>query len=203
MASDDPKRALNSYISDMIGVENHIAGAIEGQIKDMAGGLASELRAIHGLIKGHQAALERALQERGGDATIKKAGTTFTGWAIGVYDRVRNEGTPKNLRDDYTAASLAAIGYVMLHTTALALGDRAVGELALSHLQNYARVVMIIHNVIPSVVLDFLRAEGLASDQTVLEEVSRNLEKVWRSESGSVPSAAEARPVIGDTSGRR
>ena len=53
---------------------------------------------------------------------IKRAGSALLGLGAAAVDLVRNEGLPKNLRDDYTAFSLATIGYVMLYTTASALG---------------------------------------------------------------------------------
>ena len=87
--------------------------------------------------------------------------------------------------------SLAAIGYVMLHTTALSLGDREVADLAHRHLKDHARSVMRLHNVIPSAVIAFLQHDGLPARTDVLQEVSRNIETVWRDESGSVPEAAD------------
>ena len=72
----------------------------------------------------------RALAERrkagGITETVKRAGAAVAGVAAGVIDLVRTEGLPKNLRDDYTAFSLATIGYAMLYTTAAGLGEREV-----------------------------------------------------------------------------
>jgi len=103
---------------------------------------------------------------------------------------VRNEDLPKNLRDDYTAASLAAIGYVMLHTTAVSLGEETIGERALAHLKDYARIVMTLHNIVPAAVIRFLQEEGLpAADR--LTEIGENLRSVWRDTANLVPEPEE------------
>ena len=104
---------------------------------------------------------------------------------------VRNEGLPKNLRDDYTAFSLATIGYVMLKTTALALEDREVADLAHQHFSDYAEAVTRLHNVVPGAVLRFLREDGLPVRDNVLPEISRSIEQVWRSQSEQAPRADE------------
>ncbi|MBA2564004.1 MAG: DUF892 family protein [Gemmatimonadetes bacterium] len=193
----DRQPVVNSYVSDMLALENHIAKALESQLKDLAGypSVTAELQTILGTVRGHASALESLLQQRGGDSQspIKKVGSRLLGFAAGAIDLVRSEGLPKNLRDDYTACSLATIGYVMLHTTGLSLDEREVGELAQRHLANYARIVMTLHNVVPSAVIQFLQEEGLPATDDVLSEISENIEGVWREQSGQVPDADEVR----------
>jgi hypothetical protein len=104
---------------------------------------------------------------------------------------VRNEGLPKNLRDDYTAFSLATIGYLMLHTTALALDDQEVADLAREHFADYARAVTLLHNVVPGAVIRFLKEDGLLVREDVLPEISRTIEEIWRSQSDQAPRAEE------------
>ena len=87
--------------------------------------------------------------------------------------------------------SLASIGYVMLHTTALALDEREVAELARQHFSDYAEAVTLLHNLIPGAVVRYLKEEGLPVREGVLPEISRTLEDVWRSQSGQVPRADE------------
>ena len=43
----------------------------------------------------------------------------------------------------------ATIGHIMLKTTALALDDREVGDLAHQHFSDYAESVTLLHNVVP------------------------------------------------------
>ena len=106
-------------------------------------------------------------------------------------DLVRNEGLPKNLRDDYTAFSLATIGYLMLYTTALALEEQEVTDLARQHFADYAQTVTLLHNVVPGAVLRFLREDGLPVRDDVLPQVSRTIEEIWRSQSDQAPRAEE------------
>ena len=50
MASKDPVEALNSYVTDMLALEQHIKKAIDGQIEDLKSypAVTSELRSING-----------------------------------------------------------------------------------------------------------------------------------------------------------
>jgi hypothetical protein len=201
--------AINSYITDMLALEQHIQKAINGQIEDLDEDYPEVVRHLNGVlvqIDGHIDSL-KALAERrvgGGQGladVVKRAGSAVLGAGAAAVDFVRNEKLPKNLRDDYTATSLAAIGYVMLHTTALSLGDREVADLAHLHLRNHARNVMQLHNVIPGAVIKFLQNDGLPARPDVLGEVSRNIESVWADQSHMVPDASEAATGMG--TGRR
>lgn len=197
--SRNANEAINSYVTDMLALEEHIQKAISGQIEDLDEDypeFVRHLRVVLGEVDGHIDSL-KALTERrveGGQGladVVKRAGSAVLGAGAAAVDFVRNEKLPKNLRDDYTATSLAAIGYVMLHTTALSLGDREVADLAHRHLKDHARSVMRLHNVIPGAVIAFLKNDGLPARPDVLSEVSRNIESVWSDQSGSVPNAAE------------
>ena len=197
--SRDANEAINSYITDMLALEQHIQKAVSGQIEDLDEDypeVVQHLRIVEREIDGHIENL-KALTERrvdGGQGladVVKRAGSAILGAGASAVDFVRNEKLPKNLRDDYTATSLAAIGYVMLHTTAMSLGDREVANLAHQHLKDHARNVMRLHNLIPSAVIEFLRQDGLPAREDALEEISKNLESVWSDQSGAIPEANE------------
>jgi ferritin-like metal-binding protein YciE len=205
MTSKDTTEAINSYVTDMLALEKHIAQALEGQLEDLKNypTVTAELRSILATIGGHVNTLEMAASGKGGQGpadAIKKVGSKLLGFGAAAIDMVRNEGMPKNLRDDYTACSLATIGYVMLHTTALSLNDRGTAEIARRHLDDYAQVVMRLHNIIPAAVVKFLQEEGLPANESALSEVSNNLEGVWRGKSQSIPDADQVN--ISSTSGR-
>jgi ferritin-like metal-binding protein YciE len=196
MASKDPIEALNSYVTDMLALEQHIKKAIDGQIEDLKDypAVTSELRSINGTIEGHISTLEGLAKNKGGKGPadlLKQAGSVVLGLGAAAVDLVRNEGLPKNLRDDYTACSLATIGYVMLHTTALSLGDRQVGDVAHRHLSDYARIVMNLHNIIPAATIKFLQEDGLPASDSALPEIARNIEEVWH-QGSSVGNATQA-----------
>jgi ferritin-like metal-binding protein YciE len=197
--SRNASEAINSYVTDMLALEQHINKAITGQIEDLDEEypeVVRILRTVESETERHIDAL-KALSERrveGGQAladVVKRAGSAILGAGAAAVDFVRNEKLPKNLRDDYTATSLAAIGYVMLHTTALSLGDREVADLAHRHLKDHARNVMLLHNVIPGAVITFLQKDELPARADALNEISRNLESVWSDSGQTVPEASE------------
>jgi ferritin-like metal-binding protein YciE len=197
--SRDTSEAINGYITDMLALEQHIQKAVLGQIEDLDEDypdVVRQLRTVEREVGGHIDTL-KVLVERRADAgqgladVVKRAGSAILGAGAAAVDFVRNEKLPKNLRDDYTATSLAAIGYVMLHTTALSLGDREVADLAHRHLKDHARNVMLLHNLIPGAVIAFLQKDGLPAREDALTEISRNLETVWSDQGGAVPEAAD------------
>jgi ferritin-like metal-binding protein YciE len=192
MTSKDIDSAIHSYVTDMLALEKHISKALDAQIEDLEDypTVVRELRTFNATTESHIRALEAAAEEFGGEGptgTIKKLGSALAGLAAGAIDLVRNEGLPKNLRDDYTASSLAAIGYVMLHTTALSLGNRPIADLAQRHLVDYTEIVMTLHNLIPGTVIEFLQNEGLPASEDVLPQITQNLDKAWRQTAKQVP----------------
>ena len=192
----DRDTAINSYITDMISLEDHIAKALKGQISDLNDypDLGAEIRQVHHLVEHHISDL-RALAERrkagGITETVKRAGAAVVGVAAGVIDLVRTEGLPKNLRDDYTAFSLATIGYAMLYTTAAGLGEREVAELAQQHLRDYAGAVTRLNTLVPASVIRYLREEGLPVQESVLSEVNRTIKAAWEGEASVTARAGE------------
>jgi ferritin-like metal-binding protein YciE len=201
MSNNETQETITSYVTDVLALETHLEQALKGQIADLKGetSLVTELRQVHRTVEQHIAALETLSVEReatgqGIAKVVKKAATSVLGAGAAAIDFVRSEKLPKNLRDDYTALSLASISYVMLHTTALSLGDQEVADLALAHLQDHARHVMTLHNVIPAVVVNFLIDEGLPADRSRLDEVQQNLEGIWRDDAGVPSVASQHRP---------
>jgi hypothetical protein len=154
----------------------------------------TELTGIHRKVEHHISDLKLLSERRsaGGPADlIKRAGSAVLGLGAAAVDLVRKEGLPKNLRDDYTAFSLATIGYVMLYTTGLSLGDREVAELARQHFTDYAESVTRLHNIVPAAVIRYLKEDGLPVQENVLPEISRAIEEVWQSQSDQAPRAEE------------
>ena len=176
---------INGYVTDMLALEEHIDKALAAQIQAMADHprVGADLRIIQRWVRLHIASLEQLMRSRDAATTtgaIKRAGSSVLGRAAGAIDLLRQEGQqPRNLRDDCAAFSLAAIGYVMLNTTALALGDREVADLAAQHLQNYAKGVIALHYIMPAVVLHAIQREELPAREDVLTEVFQNVEKAW------------------------
>jgi ferritin-like metal-binding protein YciE len=193
----DRNEAINSYISDMLALEDHIEKAVRSQLEDLKDypEVVAELRQIHRKVEHHISDL-RGLSERrqagGVKETVKRAGSAVLGAAAGVIDLVRTEGLPKNLRDDYTALSLASVAYTMLHTTGLSLGDQEVADLARQGFADYAEAVTRLQGVIPAAVVGYFKQEGLPVREDVLPEVRRTIEEVWQSQSSGVSRTDDA-----------
>jgi hypothetical protein len=192
----DRDEALNSYITDMLSLEEHIEKALRGQLEDLKNypDVIRDLKKIHQKVEHHISDLREISQRRNARSAtdaIKRVGSALLGLGAAAVDLVRNEGLAKNLRDDYTAFSLATIGYVMLETTALGLDEREVGDLAHQHFSDYAEAVTLLHNLVPGAVLRFLREDGLPVRDDVLPEISRKLEEVWHAQSAQAPRADE------------
>jgi hypothetical protein len=189
----DRNEAINSYITDMLALEDHIEKAVKGQLTDLKDypEVLVALRDIHTKVEHHLSDL-RMLSDRrnagGVVESVKRAGSAVAGVAAGVIDLIRTEGLPKNLRDDYTAFNLANIGYVMLHTTALAFEDQEVADLAHQHFRDYTDAVMRLNNLIPAAVVRFLEQQGLPVRADITSEVNENVTQAWKQTSDS-PSA--------------
>jgi hypothetical protein len=186
----DRNDAINSYISDMLALEDEMEKAFAGQVSDYeqeSPEVVAQLRRIHDVCELHIRNL-RDLSERrtqgGGRGladAVKRAGSVIAGLTAAAINVVRTEKLPKSLRDDFTALNLAAIGYTMLYTTARSLEEPTVAEVAQRHLRDYAEAVMVLHNLIPAAVVGFLREDGLPASPEVLPDVHRTLEEIWRS----------------------
>jgi len=179
----DKNEAINSYIGDMLALEDHIEKAIKSQLADLKDypDVVTELRHVHGQVEHHISDL-RALSDRrnaGGVAeAVKRAGSAVAGAAAGLIELVRSEGLPKNLRDDYTAFNLANVGYLMLHTTALALGDQEVADLGRQHFRDYAEAILRFDALVPAAVVRYLQEEGLPATD-VVSQVNRTVQEAW------------------------
>lgn len=186
----DRTEAINSYITDMLALEDHIEKAVKSQLTDLKEypDVVAALRQIHTRIEHHISDL-RMLSDRrnagGVVESVKRAGSAVAGVAAGLIDLIRTEGLPKNLRDDYTAFNLANIGYVMLHTTALAAEDQEVADLAHQHFRDYTDAVMRLNNLIPAAVVRFLEQQGLTVRADIVSEVNRNVAQAWKQTSDS------------------
>jgi len=198
--SRDTTEAMNSYLTDMLALEQHIEVAIGAQVKDLKDEpqvLVMALDAIHVTVQHHIESLKEIIGERDAGAAnsiaeaVKRAASVLAGAGAAAVDLVRNEKLPKDLRDDYTAFSLATVSYVMLLTTAMSLNDQPVAELAERHLRHYTKVVMKLNNILPSAVIADLREEGLPAREEQLPAIARTLKGVWSDPDHEVPAVDE------------
>ena len=177
--------SLQQYVSDMLAVERHLLPALENQSKDDRYAPHPEARRlvqkIETTIRSHINGLEQHLGHLGGDAAspIKSAMTAALGVAASVIENVRTDPISKNMRDNYTALSLAAVGYTMLHTTGQALMDQMTSDLAANYLMDYTPLIAEINEVIPEIVVSELRDETEILNPQAAVDAVRRTQQAW------------------------
>lgn len=185
----DNREALRPYVADMAAVEKHILEALERQHKDddfkqfpNALGLVDR---IAGTLKRHVEGLETHLESFPGGgvaAAVKETVTGVLGGIAGLYDKVRKDPVSRALRDDYTALSLAAISYTMLHATSLGLRQGTTAEIALNNLKDITPLLVELSQLMPQIVVKELSFEGYDIDATVGTQATRATHEAWSSE---------------------
>ncbi len=182
----DQEHSLQTYISDMLALEEHVRVPFTTQMKDpdlpKYPSADVLLRRLTDLNYTHIQSLKAALQASGGHEAhaIKAAVTNIEGWFASAIDKVRKTKVAKALRDDYTAISLCCVSYSMLLTTANAYSSPDIAELARRHLSNYAELIMEIGVAMPEVVVQDLKETGVAIDGATVERTRMQIETAWR-----------------------
>lgn len=112
----------------------------------------------------------------GAKKTVKDNIAKAAGKIAGFIDYARNDAASKMLRDDYTALSMIASGYTMLHTAALGNGNDKLASFAQESLTRIAQLVTETSKVIPHIVAEELDVSDIA------EEAEKNTQKAWNPE---------------------
>ena len=175
---------LRQYVSDMLAVEKHIHEAVRRQKGDESVTQQPEasqlINRIEQTLDDHIAGLESHVKTLQGNGTsVKNVVTTAMGAVAGLYDKVRTKQVSRMLRDDYTALSLAAIGYTMLSTSALALSDSSTAELAVRYLKDWTPLIAGISRAIPQVVAHELTEDHPNLDMSAGRESLRRTQEAW------------------------
>lgn len=178
---------LKDYTADLLTLETHLFNAVKKQrtSERVSDNDAMELmNELDQILRNQINALESHLDKLGGGrkSDLKELLGSFSGLAAGLIDTVRKDPASKMLRDDYTALSMLATGYTMLHTHALAVDDNNLADIALKHLGEITPVITEISRVLPLVVAR--ESNDLDSDKS--EEIGRkameNTQKMWDAE---------------------
>ena len=77
------------------------------------------------------------------------------------------------LRDDYTALSMIASGYTMLHTAALGVGNKDLANVTQESLTRIAQLITETSKVLPHIVADEMEVDNVA------EKAEENTQKAW------------------------
>lgn len=182
----NPNDIIVGYLTDMAGVEKHIAEAVERQINTDKIAQFPEalqlLQRLHSTLTAHVEAIEAHVGVReGGDLKekAKEALGTALGIAAGLYNKIREDKVSRMVRDTYTATSLACVSYHMLHTTALGLKEDIVADMAVSHLKDLTPILVDLSKVVCHVVAKELADEGKVIDAAVAGQAVSNTQEAW------------------------
>ncbi len=182
---DKGKKIIADWVGDMIAIEAHIEEALDAQlkVKDQVPAAASSVQRFHDTTKANRDRL-RAYQEKvgstGGNPVID-AGASILGKAAGLIDRFRNDTLTKAIRDDYTAFNHASVGYTLLHTTAVALGDGETADLAAQNLKVHASNVQHINHIISDVLMEEItKDEYPIKNAQAAAETRKAIDSIWK-----------------------
>lgn len=176
---------IADYLGDMNAVETHIEEALDRQLNMFSDlpEVAAAVKSFHDMVKAQRDHVQSMLDsspESSSTNAVKDFGSSLLGKAAGMIDKVRTESESKALRDDYTAFNLAAVSYAMLYTTAEALGNRQVAELADKHLRGYAGAIQKINHLIPAVVVHELSKDGHAASSDAIDKAQVAIDRAWQ-----------------------
>src|SRR4030095_8523211 len=177
---------LRLHVNDMVALEREIHDAVHGQMNDdrvkADPAVKALIEKIHAAVKIRLRDMEThaaALGDTPGKS-VKEAVATVTGTLAGLYDKIRKHALSRMLRDDTVALDLAATAYSMLYTTALALRDLPVANVALRHLRAIPPQVIALTEMIPEVVVRELAADDPNVDKSATELARKNTREAWQ-----------------------
>jgi hypothetical protein len=184
----DRSDAIRRHIADMKGVEQHILNAIERQREEDVVRQNPEANKIiiqiERVLREHLDVLDKHAERFGGtpQSGIKEALSGVLGVVAGMYDKIRDHELSRILRDNYTALSLAAMSYTMLHTFSLAVKEEELGSVALSHLKDLTPILVEISQVLPRVLVPEIASEHeFPVDASVGDLAVTNTQEAWNS----------------------
>ena len=178
---------LKDYTADLLTLETHLFNAVKKQrtsekVSDSdAMKLMNELDQI---LRNQIESLQDHLDQLGGGrkSDLKELLGSFAGLAAGLIDTVRKDPVSKMLRDDYTALSMLATGYTMLHTHALAAEKNDLADLALKHLGEITPVITEVSRVLPLVVARESNDLDTDKSEEIGQKAMKNTQGMWKSD---------------------
>ena len=176
---------LTTYLGDMLATQNHLLQMVQQQMDDQRvmtyADVQEVLPAIKSTLGRRTLALEQRLNAFGGSVTadLKEAFTAATGFAAGIFGRIRPHSASKALRDSYVLLSACSIGYEMLHATALAVRDPITADLALEHFKEITPQIVRLSEIIPGIVVQELTHDVPGIDAGAAPIARKNTQHAW------------------------
>ncbi len=179
--------SLSKHISDMLATEEHILEAVVRQRDDEKVKNNVEVNKhiieIERVLKEHTAALKSLAKQYNVNAEpiAKEAVTKLLGIAAGLYDKMRGKHPlSRDLRDNYTALSLAAMAYTQLHTYGLAIEEQKIATLAEQHLKDLTPLMVQTSKLLPNVTAhEIAEQSDFPVDTSVGKQATDNTQKAW------------------------
>lgn len=116
---------------------------------------------------------EMDILNEGAKKTVKDNIAKAAGKIAGFIDAARDDAASKMLRDDYTALSMIASGYTMLHTAALGKDKNELADFAQESLGRIAELITETSKVLPHIVADEMDISEIA------DEAEKNTQVAW------------------------
>jgi hypothetical protein len=181
---------LNTYTNDLLTYNNHFLSAVRSQktsdkIKNTKA--VSLLHDIDIALTTQINGLERFddLIDSSKVEALKDKIASLFGNIAGNIDTLRTDPVSKIIRDDYTALSMLASGYTMLHTAALISDNTDLATFAQSSLSRVAQLITETSQILPYIV-----AEELTEDAEEATKIAKNsleeTQKAWNVENTMV-----------------
>jgi hypothetical protein len=193
MATDKRNELLTTYTSDVQTLVTHGIQTIQRQVENLKKVSHLDAKAavneFDRVLKSQKSIIDARLTALGGSASrpMKDAVSSLAGVAAGFIDAVRPSEAAKSLRDDHTFFSHLGVSWLMLHTTALSLGDMETARVAERGYGETARCLMHIDHILPKVVVEELREDVKAAD--VEEQTRKMVKQAWNREASTTFSA--------------
>ena len=178
--------AVADWIGDIVALESHIEEAMDRQLKLESANpaLTAAITRFHDSVRSSKQRAVAYQEKYGSEAgnPIIKAGSSLLGKAAGMIDMMREDSVSKALRDDYTAYSLLAISYTMLHTTSMSLDDPTTQAFADEGLRTYAALIQDVSDLMPeAVVQDLKDNDDLPLPNTdIVERCREAIQRIWQ-----------------------
>lgn len=191
------QNALQKHLNDMMAAEEHILNVVRRQREDDT--VKNHVEAnktiieIERVLSKHVETLDQLTEQYGvSESLTKEAVSKALGFAAGLYDKVRGDHpVSRDLRDNYTALSLAAMAYTSLHTFALAVDEERLATVAQNHLEDLTPLMVEISRVLPGVVATEVAEEvDFPTDATAGQRARENTQRAWSPEVTNQHSAA-------------
>lgn len=179
--------SISKHISDMLATEEHILEAVKRQRDDDNVKNNVEVNKhiieIERVLNEHTSALKRLAEQYDVNAepVAKEAITKLLGIAAGIYDKMRGKHPlSRDLRDNYTALSLASMAYTQFHTYGLTIGEEKIASLAERHLKDLTPLLVETSKLIPPVTAkEVAEQSDFDVDTSVGQRAVQNTQQAW------------------------